>query len=527
MSRKFEKQILTHSGQVLGKEDEKDTLAWIGVPYAKAPCGELRWRAPQPPEPWPEVFDATHYGPLAPQVFLMGEQHETSEDCLSLNIWRPDNDTTELPVYVWIHGGGNFGSMPPVCDTPGARVAHYEQVVFVSFNYRLAEFGWFAHPALRTGDPAEDSGNFATLDMIKVLSWIQDNISAFGGDKNSVLISGESAGGVDVLSLMNSPLATGLFHKAVVQSGGQSYVTMEDAEEHANSILSNLLVTDKTVPNLDETKAHILQMTDPEIADYLRSKSYQEITAAKERSSYKFNIRDGIVIHKDGAQAFENGTYPNKVPTIIGTCSEEPKVGGFLMPQFQGKDEFYQSAMLFIGDTWKAYGCDSVARNLSKFQDNVWAYHFRWGALDEKGESAIGTDMGLKIGACHAMDIAFFFNLDDFVIKFLTAQVFTKENEKGRKALSHAMMTYMKNFSHNNDPNGDSEIPEWYQWSNEENAPKSLVLDADADTLKISMMAEEYTSEKVEASIADSPHKEGIDKMKKSFAKMGMSALNL
>lgn len=517
--------IQTQTGPVLGHDDEESTLAWLGVPFAKPPCGDLRWCAPQTPAVWDAPFVADKYGSLAPQIFIMGESHETNEDCLSLNVWRPKNDQVNLPVYVWIHGGGNFVALPPVCDTPGARTANREQVVFVSFNYRLAEFGWLAHPSLRTGDAANDSGNFGTLDMIKVLQWVQDNIEQFGGDKNNVLITGESAGGMDVLSLINSPMATGLFHKAMVQSGNQSYVTMEDAEAHAERILEKLLVNDKTVADREAAKKHIAQLEMPAIANYLRSKSYQEIASAKGANQFSFNIQDGYVIHEEGAKAFETGVYPNKVPIILGSCAEETKVFAFMLPQFQGKDEFYQLAMRYAGDMWKVSGCDSIARNLIKHQDNVWAFHFCWGALDDSGKSVINSEFGLKIGAAHTMDIPFLFGLDEFVVKFITNKIFTEENRQGREKLSQAMMSYMTHFIYTGNPNGDSAIPEWYEWSNEKGGPKSLIFDADEQDLKIEMMSKEYSKEEIEAKLEDSPFKDDIAKMKRAFAKMGMSAL--
>ncbi len=143
-----------------------------------------------------------------------------SEDCLFLNVWRPRTAERGLPVYVWIHGGGNsIGSASMTDEYSGTRLAHRSNMVFVSLNYRLGPFGWFTHPALREGTSAEDdSGNFGTLDIVHALRWIRDNIEAFGGDPGLVAVTGESAGGLNVLSLMISPPAEGLFHRVIAQS---------------------------------------------------------------------------------------------------------------------------------------------------------------------------------------------------------------------------------------------------------------------------------------------------------------------
>jgi para-nitrobenzyl esterase len=206
--------VQTRFGLVQGFADADTTLVWKAIPYARPPTGDLRWRAPQDPEPWagiraPRSFHAgcTQFSPVF-KGSITG-----SEDCLYLNVWRQQGTETGLPVYVWIHGGGNsIGSATMVPDYYGNRIAARSHVVFVSLNYRLGPFGWFTHPALRDGASAEDaSGNYGTLDIIQALKWIQQNIEAFGGDPHSVTITGESAGGHNVLSLLIAPPARGLF----------------------------------------------------------------------------------------------------------------------------------------------------------------------------------------------------------------------------------------------------------------------------------------------------------------------------
>jgi para-nitrobenzyl esterase len=199
---------------VLGQDDADGTWVWKAIPFARPPLGQLRWRAPQDPVPWQGVRRETAFNAGCTQFSeVIPGMISGSEDCLYLNVWRPRDAEPGLPVYVWIHGGGNStGSATHISTYLGNRIASRSRVVFVSVNYRLGPFGWFTLPALREGVSPEDaSGNYGTLDLIQSLKWIRDNIEAFGGDPARVTITGESAGGIDVLSLLISPPARGLF----------------------------------------------------------------------------------------------------------------------------------------------------------------------------------------------------------------------------------------------------------------------------------------------------------------------------
>src|SRR5271169_2093576 len=195
-----------------------------GIPYAAAPVGELRWRPPQPVKPWTDLRPASQYGADCMQKPFPGDAAPLgvtpAEDCLYMNVWTPAlRPAKKLPVMIWIYGGGfvNGGSSPAVYD--GSQFAK-RGVVFVSFNYRLGRFGFFAHPALTKEDPTGLLGNYGYMDQIAALKWVQRNISAFGGDPGNVTLFGESAGGGSVHTLLTSPLAKGLFHKAIIESGG-------------------------------------------------------------------------------------------------------------------------------------------------------------------------------------------------------------------------------------------------------------------------------------------------------------------
>ena len=214
--------VATRHGKIVGVVQE-ETHIWRGIPYAAPPTGELRWRAPQPVTPWQDVRQADCFSCASWQDITWcrelggGDPGNFSEDCLYLNVWAPAVRHEPLPVMVWLHGGGytiGAGSLPPY---DGQALAKRGAIV-VTVNYRLGHLGFFAHPALE-GEEAECIHNFALLDQIAALRWVQDNIAAFGGDTQNVTLFGESAGARSVLSLMASPLAKGLFHKAIIQSG--------------------------------------------------------------------------------------------------------------------------------------------------------------------------------------------------------------------------------------------------------------------------------------------------------------------
>jgi para-nitrobenzyl esterase len=210
------------SGKVRG-EATATVAAFKGIPFAQPPLGALRWRPPQAPTAWIDIRAAVSYGPDCMQVPFPGDSAPLgatpAEDCLYLNVWTPVRFAgRKLPVMVWIYGGGfvNGGSSPPVYDGSGfAR----DGVVLVSFNYRLGSFGFFAHPALSAEQSGGPLGNYGYMDQIAALKWVQRNVARFGGDPHNVTVFGESAGGISVNALLTSPLATGLFQKAIIESG--------------------------------------------------------------------------------------------------------------------------------------------------------------------------------------------------------------------------------------------------------------------------------------------------------------------
>lgn len=227
-----EVRALTQQGAVLGKVEGR-TDVYRGIPYASPPIGDLRWRAPQPPELRQEVFDASTFGAMCPQGFGWNSPGQGSEDCLILNVWTPAGDhPSPLPVMVWIHGGGfRFGSSHnPTFN--GQALSEKGDVVVVSFNYRLDILGFLALPELAAESPLGSSGSYGFLDQVAALKWVQDNIAAFRGDAENITIFGESAGSVSVCQHLAAPMSRGLFQRAIMQSGG-CFLSVTDFRDHS------------------------------------------------------------------------------------------------------------------------------------------------------------------------------------------------------------------------------------------------------------------------------------------------------
>ena len=214
--------VLIESGALQG-EDAKGLTIYKGVPYAAPPVGEFRWREPQPVRPWTGVRKAVAFAPACMQtgVSMPGETPpEVSEDCLYLNLWAPARRAAQrLPVLVWIHGGGYTNGSAAMPLYWGDRLAR-KGIIVVTIAYRLGPLGFLAHPELTSESRHQSSGNYGLMDQIVALEWVHKNIAAFGGDPKRVTIAGQSSGSISVSILMASPLAKGLFQRAIGESGG-------------------------------------------------------------------------------------------------------------------------------------------------------------------------------------------------------------------------------------------------------------------------------------------------------------------
>lgn len=308
----------TRDGPVAGAVVSDGVVAFKGIPYARPPVGELRWKPPLAPEPWTAPRDATHFGPPCMQSAI-GEgaagrnavPGTPSEDCLTLNVWAParrDHDRS-LPVMVWIHGGAHrigSGAAPFYDGKAFAR----DGVILVTLNYRLGLFGYFAHPALTAeADPAAPLANYGTMDQIAALRWVRDNITRFGGDPANVTVFGESAGGVAALLMLTVPEAHGLFAKAIVESGGGWNAMPDLATSERAGIAASGLAAGAT-------------------AAQLRALPASALTNLKAGVGFG-PVVDGRLVRESIATAFAKG-HAAAVPIIIGTNSDE----GSLMESF-------------------------------------------------------------------------------------------------------------------------------------------------------------------------------------------------
>jgi para-nitrobenzyl esterase len=543
----------TDYGKLKGYVDgDKEVLVWKGVPYARPPVGELRWAAPLDPEAWHGVRDATLPANKCTQLFTTKEwirtgvvDPDSSEDCLYVDIYRPERPTYQhekLPVYVWIHGGSNnFGSGR---DYDGSVLAAQSDVVVVVVQYRLGPIGWFYHPAIQTGgaDILSDSGNFGTLDHAQALKWIRENIEAFGGNPHNVTVTGESAGAHNTMNMVISRLGKGLFHRAMSESGGMVTVTTASARLSANDYIQKLIRYKENVDAATATARRIAMETAGTLEAYLRGTTAGDFFLAilKYGSVPTFPaIEDGTVMPVGGwIPAIQAGKY-NKVPIILGSNEYESKsfmplyysfvkplgvpsgshtwfdlihvlrkdTTPFLtlddvLPQQHDKD-IYELTGYYGSRNWKAKFVDTVAHELAKVQDDVYAYLFKWGGI---GSGPSPFDF--IYGAGHASEIAFFFGGDQGLFGY----PFVPANEAGRKDLQHAMMEYLANFAYTGNPNDDfsfhtqwkkwshsSRLPKWKEWSNHQGAPKAIVFDANLNHAQIKMMNDELTIEGVTA----------------------------
>lgn len=523
--------VYTMQGPVRGIRDKFDTFAWLGLPYAQPPVGELRWKAPQPPLPWKGIRKADSFGSQAIQKLPLVGWIRGSEDCLYLNIWRPADAGDTLPVFVWIHGGGNSsGGADASPAYLGQALAARGRVVFVSLNYRLGVFGWLSHPLLREGkDPATDSGNFGTLDIIQALRWIQENIRAFGGDPDRVTIAGESAGGFNVLTLLASPAARGLFHRAVAQSAYRTKATMAQAESFARDLFVQLLVRTRKAKTAEEV-TRLLDTEDPStLRRWLRSLPARTIVATfKSGPSWMFNfpypIFDGHILPAAGFEAFNDPSFPVTTPLIIGTNKEETKIFQFLGGG-NIRDPYYQAFAELASARWKAEGADSFADAIAGKEGRppVYLYRFDWGALHPDGTSVLPPTVARRLGAFHSLEIPFFLGTGRIHGDIpLINEIFTEDNRGGRLALQHQMVSHVRNFAWTGDPNippswataseqpadyaGSVLWPAWPAWNPAAMpAPSFMVFDATKQALASRVEQGRMTMDRVRAMLQEYP----------------------
>lgn len=519
-------------GTVIGMRGEYGGHVWRGIPYAAPPTGDHRWRAPAPPRPLAGPFEALDSGPPCPQLASpiggIGDAEPGSvvgsEDCLTLDVYAPRMAAGELPrgrdrlpVMVWIHGGGNSIGAKHLYH--GGRLAGREQVIVVAVNYRLGPFGWFRHPALRgRGTSAADrSGNYGTLDLIAALRFVRENAAAFGGDPDRITVFGESAGGRNTVSLLVSPLARGLFHRAIVQSGAADTTDPNAAEApadatppgHPNSgseVVARLLVAAGRAPDRAAALALAAQTPSAELAAFLRELPPEAILEACGRGTetgmldFPQLFADGTVLPPDAplARLSRSGAW-NEVPVVFGTNRDENRVFLLLDPRFGRRlfgviprphdPERFLVVAEYLSRMWKAMGADEPARAVRRSQGPApFVYRFDW----DEALSLPGLRLDRTLGASHGFEIPFVFEHWD--LGPAAIGLFIPWNRAGREELSRAMGAYWAEFARTGAPGrgGREELPEWLPFEEgHPAAPKTLILDTPADGgIRMSPLAE-------------------------------------
>lgn len=444
--------IKTENGLVSGYKSGEISI-FKGIPFAAPPVGDLRWKAPQPLKNWTGVLKCDKFSasPMQrkPVPFMMWTEEfitppeKLSEDCLYLNIWTPAKSAKDkLPVLVWIYGGG-FSSGSAACAVYDGEEMSKKGIIFVSINYRVGVLGFMAHPELSRESGARVSGNYGLLDQVAALDWIKKNIEAFGGDPQKVTIAGQSAGSMSVCALVASPLAKGLFHGAIAQSGGILSSFMK----------SNLTEAEKSGLTFME-KLKSANITE------LRQKSAEELIAAGGNFG---PVYDGYVIPVDVFAAFKNGQF-NDVTMMAGWVDGD---GSLMGEQKMTPEKYKQQAIdkygdkaeeylkLFPGNTNEQVTASLLELNLMQFAAlpaHLWAgfskntayiYQFSHVPVDKPGFP--------NYGAFHTSEVPFALH---------TLHLWKRPWREIDFAVEKTMNDFWVNFVKTGNPNGN-DLQEW------------------------------------------------------------------
>ncbi len=427
-------EINTSSGITKGYI-KKGVITWNDIPYAKPPIDDLRWKAPRRIDnnsnfilPKDGNFCLQRTSILGGSSQFSDDSISGTEDCLYLDIYAPRKKSKKLlPVMFWIHGGGNTSGLKDLYDF--SKLVKKHNVIVVSINYRLGPLGWFTHPAIQNmQDGMDKTSNFGTLDIISALEWVNDNISSFGGNSNNITIFGESAGGHNVLSLLISRRAEGLFHKAISMSGYTESISLKDAyKQYSQTPTSNYSSSEvvKRIINNHSDQSNHSEYSDQEIRDLLLSLSGKEFYQYyANRESYEelpLLTNDGIVIPIIGLKdALSKEEHVNNVPTIAGSTRDEVKiwlafseyfvtlddsVTSFLfdLPRVILKDEdAYEAFNYYRSNAWKIRGVIEPLNSLAKAGNSqLYSYRFDW----DDHRKFILADFKKLFGAGHALEI--------------------------------------------------------------------------------------------------------------------------
>ena len=488
----------TQFGSVKGYEED-EALIWQGIPYGGDTSGENRWQAPTDPQPWSETLDATQAGVVALQAGADGVTG--SEDALNLDIYRPNNETEDLPVLVYIHGGNNQTGQAQ--EISGKSFVSSQDAIVVSVNYRLGPLGFNPLPALKTGSDEENSGNYAMLDLAKSLDWIRANIGEFGGDSNNITVSGFSAGGRDVMAMLISPLFEGKFDKAISFSGGMTIADEEKSQDIFAESIAPLVVEDGVKNDEDQAKKWLLT-SDEEVKDYLYNLDGSRLVGLMSNAGIRMDVfphlyNDGTVIPTEG---FDTETY-NSVPLIMLTGEQEFSLFSRFDPYFaeavsdgsidtdkdiSGQYDFVNK---YGGQLYSLFNLeDSAIKMTNNYNAPIYGMEILFG----ENPDYISEEMA-KIGSFHGV----FVPLLDTDSESYAELVTDSYESQGAKELSVMFQNYIYEFISSGNPNGEN-LTEWTEWQKDADE-NILFLDADDSVATAKMGKKEFDYASVLAAI--------------------------
>lgn len=482
-------EVEISSGKIEGSYSD-GVSRYLGLPYATAPVGDLRWRAPHDVEHWDGTRQAFTFGSACMQIGTFYTSNDEasfdqpygSEDCLFLNVWVPEATSSPRPVLIFFHGGsGIAGSAShPLYDA--TRLARETGAVVITANYRLGVWGALQSPALQTDSPAESSGNFFLLDMIKVLDWAHENCAAFGCDSDNITISGQSAGAVAVLALLRSPLAEGKFHRAISFSGLPLSASLKTAQKNSQKLYSALLSLDGSAKSSKDAKKILADMTTQDLRNYLYRQTPEDLLKASGRGLSPAFYADGTVLLELEKADQTTAAVVSRVPLLMGKTRDEMKT---LLPISKELSKAVAMWPLINGEprtstlSEKLGVFRSILRSVNvKFAEwhtrrqmlglahdyadqlpAVYVYQFEWDNYPEPWKS--------DFGAFHGSDVPLIFgNFNDK--KSYMRFAWTSQNHDEREAIHGEIMARISAFLHSGDPNGQRLETQWLPWDKQE-----------------------------------------------------------